>query len=62
MSTLTQIAASYELLPIELAILVDMTDVDPNAELGPERTARVLNSADNSDFFGADRRGRHRFR
>jgi len=61
-STLSQIAASYEVQPIELATLVGIGNVDPDAELSPEQTAFVLNSADNSDFFCASRRGRHRFR
>jgi len=61
-STLTQIAASYEVQPIELAILVGIGDVDPHAELTPEQTALVLNRADGSDFFGPGGRGRHRFR
>ena len=62
MSTLTQIAASYGVRPIELAILAGICDVDLEDELGPERTAFVLNTADNSDVFGYPRKGRHRFR
>lgn len=60
LSTLTQIAASYDVQPIELATLVGIADVDPHAELSPEQIAYVLNCADNSDFFGVSR-GRHRF-
>lgn len=62
MSTLAQIAASYGVQPLELAVAVGLTKFEPDAELGPQRTAFVVNAADASDFFGVSRPGRHRFR
>lgn len=62
MATLARIAASYGVQPIELAVAVGLIDTDPHTELGPERTAFVINAADDSDVLGAPGRGRHRFR
>lgn len=62
MATLARIAASYGVQPIELAVAVGLTDTDPHAELGPERTAVVVNTADDSEILGAPGRGRHRLR
>lgn len=62
MSTLEQIAAGFGVQPIAFAILVGMEDVDPRSELSPEQIAHVINTADDSDFFGTASGGRHRFR
>lgn len=62
MATLARIAAGYGVQPMELATLVGLGDTDPDAELGAEQTARVINAADASDFFGVSVGGRHRFR
>lgn len=62
MATLAAIASGYGVQPIELAVAVGLGDTDPHAELGPDRTAQVVNAADASDFFGPFRIGRHRLR
>lgn len=62
MATLAEIASGYGVEPIELGTLVGLGVTDPHAELGPDQTARVINVADNSEFFGPSRRARHRLR
>jgi hypothetical protein len=59
-STLAQIAASYGVRYVDLASLVGINGVDPNAELNERKTAMIVGQIEASGSFGSSH-GRHRF-